>query len=258
MLHGPRLPVILASRATALLVSGRRNRPGWPSAHYRWHDLDLANPLGLPALPFAIELATYFRDVPACRRLAAVLQAIHAVATMAGSGTVFFLGSVARAWAEVAAIGDGPDAAIPLFEEGIRVDTQLGARPFVARGRLGLADALARRGHAGDLERAQLLATQAAQDARRIDMTGTVHAADALLTRIRRLTRAADPLTPREREIAGLVAQALSNREIAERLFLSERTVEGHVRNILARTGTSSRVELTRILMLDRSADGTV
>jgi len=88
-------------------------------------------------------------------------------------------------------------------------------------------------------------------------MIGTVKAADALLARVRRQARDADPLTPREREIAGLVAQALSNREIAERLFLSERTVEGHVRNILARTGTSSRVELTRTLLRDRPPDET-
>ena len=257
MVHGPRLPVVLASRATALLVAGRTEQARVAFRALPLDELDPSNPLTLPMVSFGIELATYFRDVPACRRIATVLRTLHSVATMIGSGTVFFLGSVARAWAEVAAVGDGPDAAIPLFEEGIRVDTQLGARPFVARGRLGLADALARRGHDGDLERARLLATQAAQDARRIDMTGAVHAADALLTRIRRLTRAADPLTPREREIAELVAQALSNREIAERLFLSERTVEGHVRNILARTGTSSRVELTRKLLQDRPADGT-
>jgi DNA-binding NarL/FixJ family response regulator len=83
-------------------------------------------------------------------------------------------------------------------------------------------------------------------------MAGTVTAADALLARVRQLTKDADPLTPREREIAGLVAKAMSNREIASRLFLSERTVEGHVRNILAKTGTSSRVELTRLLLRDR------
>ncbi|WP_340682969.1 LuxR C-terminal-related transcriptional regulator [Amycolatopsis coloradensis] len=38
----------------------------------------------------------------------------------------------------------------------------------------------------------------------------------------------------REREIVALLADALSNRRIAEKLVLSERTVEGHVRSILA------------------------
>jgi DNA-binding NarL/FixJ family response regulator len=53
-------------------------------------------------------------------------------------------------------------------------------------------------------------------------------------------------LTAREHEVVELVAQALSNRDIAARLVLSERTVESHVRRILAKTGMRTRTELTR------------
>jgi DNA-binding CsgD family transcriptional regulator len=51
-------------------------------------------------------------------------------------------------------------------------------------------------------------------------------------------------LSPREREVAALAAQGLMNREIAERLVVSERTVEAHVAHILAKLGIASRVQL--------------
>ncbi|MEU0564214.1 LuxR C-terminal-related transcriptional regulator [Nonomuraea sp. NPDC005983] len=51
-------------------------------------------------------------------------------------------------------------------------------------------------------------------------------------------------LTPREREIAELISQGLSNKEIATRLVISQRTAEGHVEHILAKLGFSSRTQI--------------
>jgi DNA-binding NarL/FixJ family response regulator len=57
-----------------------------------------------------------------------------------------------------------------------------------------------------------------------------------------------DPLTAREREIAELVASGRTNREIAEQLVLSPRTIEAHLRSIYGKLEVRSRVELTRAI----------
>ena len=55
-----------------------------------------------------------------------------------------------------------------------------------------------------------------------------------------------DPLTPREREVVKLIAEAHTNRQIADTLKLSEKTVESHRANVLAKLGMRDRVELVR------------
>ena len=55
-----------------------------------------------------------------------------------------------------------------------------------------------------------------------------------------------EPLSPREQEVLKLIAEAHTNREISEILFLSEKTVESHRGNILRKLGMRDRVELVR------------
>lgn len=56
--------------------------------------------------------------------------------------------------------------------------------------------------------------------------------------------RERSPLSQREREIVGLVAQGFKNKEIAEKIFISEQTVKNHLHNIFDKLGVSDRLEL--------------
>jgi DNA-binding NarL/FixJ family response regulator len=51
-------------------------------------------------------------------------------------------------------------------------------------------------------------------------------------------------LTPREREVAGLIAEGLTNAELARRLYISKKTAAVHVSNILGKLGLSSRTQV--------------
>src|SRR2546429_2999945 len=57
-------------------------------------------------------------------------------------------------------------------------------------------------------------------------------------------TRERPPLSHREREIVALVAQGFKNKEMAEKMFISEQTVKNHLHNIFDKLGVSDRLEL--------------
>ena len=126
-----------------------------------------------------------------------------------------------------------------------------GAPLAAARAQLLEGRALA---EAGDRPGA-LAALTAAESA--LDSFGAVRRRDEAARELRRLghrvRRARAPagaplgaLTDREREIAALVAAGRTNREVAEQLVLSPKTIEAHLRNIYAKLGVRSRVELAR------------
>ena len=51
-------------------------------------------------------------------------------------------------------------------------------------------------------------------------------------------------LTPREREVAALIVQGRTNREIAEALVLSDRTVDSHIRNVMGKLEVGARAQI--------------
>lgn len=121
---------------------------------------------------------------------------------------------------------------------------------------------------AGDRERAREVLERAA---RIFDERGAVRFRDAAERELRQLGHrihrrsqptaaggeGVDSLTRRELEVARRIVDRQTNRQIAEELFLSPKTVETHIRNIFAKLGADSRVEVARMVeRADRLASG--
>ncbi len=161
-----------------------------------------------------------------------------------------------RAAAAVALhIGD-PARAATLALGAAELNASVGAAMETSRSLILAGRAL---GAAGDPDRAREVIKQAASD---LDERGAVRFRDAAERELRQLgehihrrSRAAnghgtgvESLTERELEIARRIVDRRTNREIAEELFLSPKTVETHIRNIFGKLGADSRVEVARIV----------
>lgn len=248
------MPLVQVSKCSWLLLVGRRDEAA--AAFEEFRELPATMPVGLrwaPTLGLIGEVAVELQDAPVAAAVYERLAPTAVYYSGDGSGAVFCHGSNARVLADLALVAGRHNDALRLYGDAVAMNARLGARPFTALSRLGWARALmgteltARPGSAPgrqDLRLARTLLDQAAGEFRRLDMPGPLAASVTLLTRLKALERTSNPLTVRESEIATLIAEALSNKEIAGRLFLSERTVETHVRHILGKLGFSSRTEI--------------
>jgi DNA-binding CsgD family transcriptional regulator len=117
------------------------------------------------------------------------------------------------------------------------------ARLSLARRRREEAEAACSRAHAIIMEISADIPDPQARDAFLSHATAQVPQLTRPTPR-RAAKQAFDGLTTREREVAALVAQGRSNREIGDQLVVSERTVEKHVENILAKLAFTSRAQI--------------
>jgi DNA-binding CsgD family transcriptional regulator len=248
----PPIPVVRAGLAMALFVTGRVDEAQAVYETLRQlpaaGDRDVRN---FAAVAQILELIIAFRDTGTARACYDLLAPRVADAGAAGTGLVVVYGSLDWPLGRLAELLGRTEQALEHFARATAVNTRLGARPVVVLARLDWAATLKRRATGGDLAQARLLARQAAAEARRLDMPGPADRAEHLARELEQAIAAANPLTRREREIAGLVSCGLTNRAIADRLVLSERTVEGHVRSTLAKLQLTNRTELAAWALRD-------
>jgi DNA-binding NarL/FixJ family response regulator len=169
-----------------------------------------------------------------------------------GAGCIAYFGPV-ELWLGIGAGYLGAhDEAIADLQHAVRLCAANGAAGFHAQGLLELARVHAARGGPGDMTRVRAFSAAVLERADLLGMPPIAAAARALLRRAG--STPAGGLTRREREVAELVADGLTNRAIAQRLYLSERTAANHVQHILDKLALANRSQIASLVSSQRSS----
>ena len=217
-------------------------------AHYtRLPPVDRWNPpryMLLLHLANRLQAAIALRHLDDVEQLAARLEPLARWHVCLAAGTVVTWGSgFLYTGLAAASLGD-LDRAVLDIQKAVDDNTRSGAAALALVAREELAEVLARRQAGADLDRARRLASAVLSEA--------VAARDAPLRRpcngiAQRVAAAAAEVratTPRELQVARLLADGLTNRQVGVRLGISEKTAENHVDNILSKLGFASRAQV--------------
>jgi DNA-binding CsgD family transcriptional regulator len=200
------------------------------------------------ALATALELAVTAGDAAGAARAASQFEGVAAVPIVD-----FGLVNVARLIGRAAVLSGELDAARKHYTQALEWATAIRHRPEVALTRLELAELLLASYPSERPEALEHLDFAVAEFGamrmqpgleRAVELQRTSVPSASAASAARAVRVAADPLTTREREVAGLMARGLSNREIADALVITEGTAEVHVKHILGKLGFKSRSQV--------------
>jgi DNA-binding CsgD family transcriptional regulator len=233
------------------LASYYASRGEWDRAamHYErlpsWDSWHLPRPSALPCIEERARLAVLHGDVDGATIAYQRLLPWADYFAASGSGQTTVTGSVQLSLGVLAATLGKQDRSARHLRAAIEANQRAGLPPFDAQARFELARVLSRRGDR-DRSEALVLASDAARLAEELGMAPLRASADALTGTLRHTSRAVDPtqLTRRQSEIADLLGRGLTNRQIADVLFISERTAENHVKHILHKLGFHNRSQV--------------
>jgi DNA-binding CsgD family transcriptional regulator len=189
-----------------------------------------------------IEMAAAFDDRETSAAAYRKLLPYGHLIVCGGAGIVSMHGAVHGSLGVAATTLGKLDDAVRHFREAIEINERSGMRPYTAIARLKLAQVLARRRRPGDENEAAALAVSTVALTGQLGMKLQLSEAQALSASLS--GDSSGPLSKRELEIATLVAQGLTNKQIAASTHISVRTVETHVQHILAKLGFATRTQI--------------
>ena len=200
--------------------------------------------LALPVHAALVEAMLTINDDAAARASAVAIGEVAAItgAKLHRAQSELALGRVALA---------GADPAAPnLLRSAARAFAESGVALLACRARMALARSLATRDRG-------VAITESRSALQAFDRMGASAEADRAASFLRELgvrgrtgPRGVGLLSQREKDVLALVTDGLSNAEIADRLFISQKTAGNHVSNILAKLGVRSRTEAAAFALL--------
>ena len=209
---------------------------------------DASDPARAPSLELLVAIQVAGDDLGAAR------EALERLMALARGSEDERIAAAAELAAGRLRAAEGDDRAVSHLQAAVQAFSALELPLQAARAQLELARALVPGSPAAAVAEVRLaLAT--------FERLGAARDADAAADLLRTLGQATGrawpkrhgPLTKRETEVLSLIAAGRSNAEIAQRLYISRRTAEHHVANILGKLGLRSRTEAAAYAIRERS-----
>ena len=161
-----------------------------------------------------------------------------------GAGPGVYMGPVELPLGQAAAALGHLDPAVADLRTAASICDANGARGCAVQARVELAGVLTRRQAPGDRDEALAALAAAGREAGQLGMAPFTEWIGQLQAQLTAAAAGGSPLSPRELEVARLVGRGLTNKQIGQTLYVSERTAENHVQHILTKLGLRNRSQI--------------
>jgi DNA-binding NarL/FixJ family response regulator len=161
-----------------------------------------------------------------------------------GAGPGIYMGPVELTLGQAAAALGHLGRAVENLRTAASICDANGARGYAVQARVELAAALTRRQAPGDRDEALAALAAAEREAEQLGMVPFTECTEQLQAQLTAGPAGDSPLSPRELEVARLVAAGLTNKQIGQNLYVSDRTAENHVQHILTKLGLRNRSQI--------------